>query len=425
MPRPAADRGSSGPAVSPPSVSSPSPDSARKGWIVVGALFVMLGIVITARNSLGLMMPFWQADLGWSYGFVSTAGAAMLVVMAIGAPVAGLILDRVGARGVYATGMSFVGVAFILCSFMTEPWHLFALFSVVGGIGFAAISPSLVSTSVAQYFDRKIGLATSVATSGSTGGQLALMPFFAILVTAIGWRQSFVAVGVTILVAMIAVQFLIRDGAGQRRSSGAAATTSLAVTLRQLGGDRTFWLLSGGFFICGFTTAGVIKIHLIPYAVSCGFPPLQSATAYGVMSFFSLVGMIGYGYLSDRFHRPMLLASIYFMRALTFILLMHITGNTPALFIFATLFGIFDYATFPIVASLVASHIGRHIMGITMGLIFAGHSLGGALGSFMGGYLFEMFARYDWVWVISVGLAALAGFLTVLIAENRSRPAER
>ena len=409
--------------MSSPSVSTPSTDTSRKGWIVVGALFAMLGIVITARNSIGLMMPFWQEDLGWTYGMVSSAGAAMLVVMALGAPVAGYILDRYGAGLVYATGMTLVGAAFILCSFMTEPWQLFLLFSIVGGMGFAVISPSLVSATVAQYFEEKIGLATSVATSGSTGGQLALMPLFAVLITALTWRPSFVAVGVLILAAMVVVQLLIRDGSRRARPTTGTATRNIGATLRQLAGDRTFWLLAGGFFICGFTTAGVIKIHLIPYAVSCGFPPLESATAYGVMSFFSLVGMIGYGYLSDRMHRPMLLASIYFMRALTFILLMHIAGSTPALFIFATLFGIFDYATFPIVASLVASHIGRHVMGITMGLIFGGHSLGGALGSFMGGYLFELFARYDWVWITSVGLAALAGILTTLIAENRARPA--
>ena len=409
--------------MSSPNAANPSPDSARKGWIVVGALFLMLGIVITARNSIGLMMPFWQDDLGWSYGLVATAGAAMLVVMALGAPIAGLVIDRYGAGAVYATGMSLVGIAFILCSFMTEKWQLFVLFSVVGGVGFAAIAPSLVSTTVAQYFDEKIGFATSVATSGSTGGQLALMPLFAVLISALAWRQSFVVVGIAILATMVAVHLLIRNGGGQRRPAAGATSWNIGATMRLLGGDRTFWLLAGGFFICGFTTAGVIKIHLIPYAVSCGFPPLQSATAYGVMSFFSMVGMIAYGYLSDRMHRPMLLASIYFMRALTFILLMHIADSTPALFIFATLFGIFDYATFPIVASLVASHIGRHIMGVTMGLIFAGHSLGGALGSFMGGYLFEMFARYDWVWIVSFGLAILAAFLTVFIRETRPNAA--
>jgi len=139
-----------------------------------------------------------------------------------------------------------------------------------------------------------------------------------------------------------------------------------------------------------------------------------------VLSAFSLIGMIGFGWLSDRFHRPVLLAAIYFLRALTFVMLMYVAGNTPLLFLFAVMFGLFDYATFPIVASLVATHIGRHVMGLTMGLIFGGHSLGGALGSLTGGYLFDIYARYDWVWIISVGLALTAALLSILIRETRT-----
>jgi len=393
---------------------------SRKGWVVVGTLFLMLGIVITGRSSIGLMMPFWKDDLGWSYGFVSTAGAIMMTVMAAIAPAAGWALDRFGARTLYAVGMVFIGAAFILCAFMTEPWHLVALFSVLGGIGFSVVSPSLVSTTVARYFDTKLGLATSIATSGATGGQLALMPLLGLIVVAVGWRASFVGIGITILATAIIVPILI--GKAPQTGSSAGNRKGLAVwpTVKQVIRDKTFLLVTSGFFICGFTTTGVIKIHLIPYAVSCGFPPLQSAFAYGVMCFFSLAGMIIYGHLSDRFHRPALLASIYFLRALTFILLLQISDGPKTLFTFAILFGIFDYATFPIVASLVATHIGRHIMGITMGMIFAAHSLGAALGSFMGGYLFELSARYDWVWWSSFGLALLAAFLTILIKENRT-----
>ena len=385
----------------------------------------MLSIIITARNSMGLMMPFWKEDLGWSYKFVSTANAIMMITMAVVAPVVGSIIDRFGSRMIYAVGMSVIGIVFILCSWMTEPWHLVVLFSLIGGAAFASMAPSLVSTTVAQHFQERLGLATSIATSGSTGGQFALMPLLAVLVTATSWRLSFLLVGIAVLVTAVAVFLLIgKEAPRPRAARGSSGASSILATLRLLSRSTTFWLLGGGFFVCGFTTAGVIKVHLIPYAVSCGFPPVQSATAYGVLSLFSLIGMIIYGWLSDRFHRPMLLASCYFVRALTFIMLMYVAGNTPLLYIFAVLFGIFDYATFPIVASMVATHLGRHIMGITMGLIFALHSLGGALGSFMGGWLFELFARYDWVWIVSVFLALFAGFLTMLIKENRE-PASR
>lgn len=402
-----------------PSQTADAPASPR-GWLIVAALFLMLSIIITARNSMGLMMPFWKDDMGWSYKFVSTASAAMLIMMAIIAPIVGSVIDRIGSRMIYATGMTVIGVVFILCSFMTEPWQLIALFSVVGGAAFAAMAPSLVSTTVAQHFTGRIGLATSIATSGSTGGQFALMPLLAFLITVTSWRQSYLILGITVLVTAVVVFLLIgKEAPRPRPAKGSPGTSTMLSTLGALVRVRTFWLLGSSFFICGFTTAGVIKVHLIPYAVSCGFPPVQSATAYGVLSLFSLIGMICYGWLSDRYHRPMLLASCYFVRALTFIMLMYITDNTVLLFAFAALFGIFDYATFPIVASLVATHIGRNVMGITMGLIFALHSLGGALGSFMGGWLFEAFARYDWVWVVSVLLAFFAAFLSILIKENR------
>ena len=397
--------------------------STGKGWVVVCALFLMLGIVITARNSLGLLMPYLKEDLGWSYGRVSLASATMLTTMALIAPIAGMMLDRHGPRLVYALGMSLAALGIGLTALASELWQLVAFYGIVGGLGFAAISPSLVSTTVASYFDRGLGLATGVATSGSTAGQLALMPLLAVLIGWFGWRSSLWIAGGAVVATAVAVNLLIarreappydaRPDRNRGRRQGFLAVT------RGLARQGIFWLLAAGFAICGFTTAGVIKIHLIPYAVACGFPPLESATAYGVMSAFSLAGMIAFGHLSDRFHRPALLASIYFMRALTFLVLLQITGSSTLLFAFAVLFGIFDYATFPIVASLVASHMGRHIMGFTMGLIFAAHSLGAAAGAFLGGHLFDLFARYDWVWYVSFALALMAAALTILIRENR------
>ena len=357
--------------------------------------------------------------MDWSYKFVATASALMMVTMAISAPVLGSIIDRFGSRTIYAIGMTVIGIIYILCSFMIEPWQLITLFSLIGGVAFAAMAPSLVSTTIAHHFKERLGLATSIATSGSTAGQFAIMPVFALLITWLSWRNSFFIAGLVILATAVVVFFLIGKEPPKSKTDNSSTKCSVQTTLAALARLPVFWLLGSGFFICGFTTAGVIKVHLIPYAVSCGFPPVQSATAYGVLSLFSLLGMIMYGWLSDRYHRPTLLASCYFVRALTFVMLVFIAGNPTLLYIFAILFGIFDYATFPLVASIVATHIGRHVMGLTMGLIFALHALGGALGSFMGGYLYDLFARYDWVWFISIALAFMAAILSIMIRENR------
>ena len=64
------------------------------GWLVVGICFVALMLTYAVRSSLGLMMPFWEDDPGWTRDLSSNAGALVLVLMAISSPVAGNLIDR-------------------------------------------------------------------------------------------------------------------------------------------------------------------------------------------------------------------------------------------------------------------------------------------------------------------------------------------
>jgi predicted MFS family arabinose efflux permease len=132
--------------------------------------------------------------------------------------------------------------------------------------------------------------------------------------------------------------------------------------------------------------------------------------------------MVASGYLTDRINRTLLLASIYGLRAFTFLLLPLLVQETSVLWVFAVLFGIFDYATVPPTASLAAGHLGKERVGTAMGLISAGHSIGAALGAFMGGYLFDATGGYSWLWSSSFGLALLAAAIAGLVPP-RSRTA--
>lgn len=392
------------------------------GWIVVAVLFLVLSFVMLARTTIGLLIPTWEAELGWDRTFISTGGSVMLVIMAIGSPMAGYALDRIGARLINVVGLTIVAVAMLLTAGMSAGWHYIVIFGIVGGLGFSMISAPLIGTVVSLYFEENRGLATGIASSGATGGQLILMPLLAISVAAIGWRPSYLIIAALLAATAVLTWTLIRrHGTVKMESAHTDAGQTVWSQLRYLAHSRSFWLMGLGYLVCGFTTIGAIRIHFLPYAAACGFPPVQSATAFGVLATFSAIGMIGYGALSDRFHRPMLLGSVYFLRAFCFLLLMYIAGDTPLLFIFATLFGIFDFATFPIVANIVATNIGLRIMGLTMGLLFAFHSVGGALGSFAGGWLFDTFAQYEWMWILSFAMSLAAAFLSLFIPETRGR----
>jgi MFS family permease len=167
----------------------------------------------------------------------------------------------------------------------------------------------------------------------------------------------------------------------------------------------------------------MIDTHFLPYAVSCGIPLVTSATAYGVLAGFNMGGMALSGYLSDRINRPRLLAVIYIMRGLSYVILLLVpVYDVNLIWVFAVVFGIFDYSTIPVTTSLVATHIGLRTIGLSLGVLAMFHSAGGALGAFMGGYLFDLFQKYDWVWIAAISVAMIAGILVLTIRENRGEP---
>ena len=389
-----------------------------RGWLIVLFIFGALGLVFSARMMLSVAMPTWEAELGWARTFISSGGSVVLVFMTLISPLAGNLLDKVGPRPVVAGALLCVGASLAATSIMTEQWQFIVLFCIIGGLGYGALAAPQASATIGQIFDEHRGLATGIATSGASGGLLIILPILAALIGWIGWRASFVGFGFVVMAMAPIAWFLITPASRTANASGGGSSAALGARLRMITRNSTFWLLLSGFMICGFTTTGVIEVHLIPYAISCGFPPFESATALGVLSAFNMAGMILAGYLADKVNRPVLLGAIYFLRALTFLILMNITGNRELLFLFAILFGIVDYSVMPVLASIVSTHIGVGVMGLTLGLLFAGHSAGAAAGAFMGGYFFDAFASYDWVWIVSIALALMAAVISWMIRET-------
>lgn len=393
-----------------------------QGWVVVAVCFFALSVVSATRASIGLVMPSLETELGWSRGFISSVAAYSLITMAIAAPFVGNLLDRYGPRAILVVGLALTGFGLVSCSFVELPWHFMASFAVLAGLGYGTVAKSMVSATVATYFDENRGLAIGVSAAGSTAGQLALLPALAMVMTAMGWRMGYVFLGIACFVLIPFVWTMIGDRSKRPslRKGPAVAPAGLAQRLGYIFRNRTFLLLLVSYTICGFTTAGVIETHLIPYVQSCGLPVTTGAYAYGTLAAFNMAGMALAGYLSDKWHRPRLLAFVYACRGLSFIVLMMVPAyDVPALFLFAVIFGIFDYSTIPLTTSLVSTHVGLRVMGLALGLLGAFHAGGAAIGAFAGGFFYDLFQQYDWIWIMSIGLALFAALLAALIPEDR------
>src|SRR5215207_8937236 len=320
----------------------------------------------------------------------------------------------------FLTGLLAVAAGLLTFAVLPAAGVYILAYGVIGGVGFATANMHLISTALAKLFKENRGLATGIANSGATAGQFITVPLLAIGLSYFSWRWSIIAAAAACALMALVIWVMLKpteEEAAQK--SETISDEPLWTRLKFLLTNPTFHILYWSFFICGITTTGAIETHFLPYAAYCGFPPVPASGIYGLTMAINLGGMFLSGYLTDRVNRPLLLGTIYLVRALSFIVLMFVGTSYEMMFLFAVIYGIFDYSTVPPTASLVASHLGLRIMGLTMGLISGGHALGGALGAWAGGYLFDLFARYTEMWWLAFGTAVIAGFLVFMLRENR------
>jgi predicted MFS family arabinose efflux permease len=191
-------------------------------------------------------------------------------------------------------------------------------------------------------------------------------------------------------------------------------------------GVPAFWLLAVTFFVCGYTSNGLVLTHLVPHAAEHGFSQMHAAQALGLMGAMNIVGTIASGWICDRFGRKGPLAFYYGVRGLSLIFLLYV-WNVPSLHLFAAIFGLNYISTVPPTTTLTANIFGRLSVGALSGWIFFSHQVGSALGAWAGGAIFDATGSYSWAFVSAAALAFIASGLSLLIKEVpiSARPSPR
>ena len=191
-------------------------------------------------------------------------------------------------------------------------------------------------------------------------------------------------------------------------------------------GVSAFWLLAVTFFVCGYTSNGLVLTHLVPHAAEHGFSQMHAAQALGLMGAMNIVGTIASGWICDRFGRKGPLAFYYGVRGLSLIFLLYV-WNVPSLHVFAAIFGLNYISTVPPTTTLTANIFGRLSVGALSGWIYFSHQVGSALGAWAGGAIFDATGSYSWAFVSAAVLAFIASGLSLLIKEVpiSARPSPR
>ncbi len=394
-------------------------------FVIAAVTFFALLVGAGTRNVSTVLIAPLEKEFAWSRSNISFAVAISILWFGLGAPLAGSLVDRFGAKRVMLAGLSLIASGLALMLGMTELWMFHLLWGTVVGIGTGMMANVLGATIAHKWFNTHRGMIVGLFGATSAAGQLIFLPMLINLTASQGWRGALTVVAIIVASALIPILLFMRDDPAQAKtlSYGSDGTRASADTV--LVGQRTslsdairtrdFWLLAISFFICGYTTNGLIGTHLLPHATEHGFSANVTASALAMMGIMNIIGTMASGWLSDRFDNRKLLAMYYALRACA-VLALPFIGDTPSLVMFAMLYGLDWVATVPPTVNLTAMRFGRASLGTLYGWIFCSHMVGAALAAYLGGVMREAFGDYT----LAFYSAGLLGFMAAAFSMSVS-----
>jgi MFS family permease len=406
----------------------PRTGSARRihpAWWVAGVTFVALVGAAAFRAVPGVLIDPLRDEFGWSVSTISAAVAVNMALYGLTAPFAAALMERFGVRRVVICALLVTATGSGLTVFMTTSWQLVLLWGFLVGLGTGSMALSLVATVTGRWFVARRGLVSGILTAGGATGQLVFLPLVAVVDASWGWRAAALGTTAAALAAVPLVAWLLHDrprDVGAVPYGGTAAddvepvrTGAARAAVRGLAeGARTrpFWLLAGGFLICGMSTNGLVQPHFIPAAHDHGLPVTTAAGLLAVVGLFDIAGTVLSGWLTDRFDPRVLLLAYYSLRGVSLFLLPSLFG--PELHVsmvaFIVFYGLDWVATVPPTLALCREHFGARAP-VVFGWVFAAHQVGSAIAAFGGGVIRDWTGSYDAAW-FAAGLLCLvaAGF---------------
>ncbi len=414
----------------------------RYAFLIVAVTMLALVAGAAFRSTTGALFEPLEQEFGWNRTGTSGAVTANLILYGLTAPFAAAAMEKFGVKRVVIGGLALVALGAALTTVMTSLWQLWVLWGLFIGVGTGVMALVFGAIVAERWFYTHRGLVMGIFSGANACGQLIFLPLIVHIIHQDGWRAA--ALATAAVAALVIPLFLIffkdrpqnmgrlpfgsptdinDDDAASAPAQARPAWKIAIDVLVEASKSKAFWILAFTFFVCGWSTNGLIQTHFIPAAHDHGMPATTAAGLLAVIGIFDVVGTVLSGWLTDRINPAILLMVYYFLRGLSLIFLNTLLSPNiePPLWVFIIFYGLDWVATVPPTVALCRKYFGPEKSGIVFGWVFASHMIGAGIASIGAGIIRDVTGSYLLAW-LSAALLCFAAAATLLPLRTQPAP---
>lgn len=384
------------------------------GWTVVAGAFLGYAIAQGLMHSYAVFLVAYLAEFRWGRAETSVAYSISQLVIGISSPFIGTLVDRLGTRVLVATGAILLMGGLAAGAAVSALWQVVVLYGLVMTLGSNCLGLVVSVPLLSRWFVERRGLAISIVQSANGFGRAASAPVVQLLITAAGWRRSYLVLAGLMAVAIVPIvrAFPTREppapiGSPAARSHAvdpSAPVWTLTAAMR----TPHFWLLFAVYLLTGLGSF-FVSLHQLAWAIDVGFDPLYAAGVLGTGSLLAVVGTIGTGTISDYIGREVsaILAYLISIVGVVCALFVRSPDQHALLWLHACFFGLTWGARGPQITAKTADLFQGPHLGAILGVISIGTGLGAGVGAWASGLIFDLSGSYRLAFQLSIASYAV------------------
>ena len=385
-----------------------------------GVVFISLSV----RQVFGMFFMDFNIDLGITNTEFGLAIGIQMLGWGLSGPIFGAIADKYGGHKAISLAFIFyiLGVYFLYAGPNTGIYFQICL-GVLVGIGCGGTAISIPMSMVGKHFPlSNRTIAMSIVTAVGSFGYFLSPLFTNYSLANNGWVDTLFYFLIFLAIGLV-VAFFVRSPYSEKSVQQTNEQSTIGA-LKEAFQNRSYVLLTSGFFVCGFHIT-LVGTHVPKYVIDRGLEDWTAAMILSLIGFFNIIGSLASGYLSTKISKKIILSAIYLLRGISICMFIFIPPSTISSIIFGASFGILWLSTVPATSGIVAHIFGTKYLGLLYGLVFLSHQIGSFFGAYLGGLFYDLYGSYDYAWYLAIALSIFAGLIHLPIKEQAIERTEK